>query len=33
LGPVVDFLMENDVEFRNGFNLGADVNGVATFMC
>ncbi len=28
-GPVVDFLMENDIEFRNGFYIAADINGVA----
>ena len=32
-GPVVDFLMENDVEFHNGFYIAADVKGVAPFIC
>src|SRR5262249_5417806 len=32
LGAFVDFVLENHVEFRNGFFIGSDVNGVA-FIC
>jgi hypothetical protein len=32
-GPLVDFLMENDLEFRNGFFIAMDINAVAAFIC
>ncbi len=33
LGAFVDFLMENDPEFHNGFFIAADINGVPPFLC
>src|SRR5262249_17297793 len=32
-GPVVDFLMENATEFRNGFYIAGDINAIAPFLC
>ncbi|HEY2759848.1 MAG TPA: hypothetical protein VGI75_03875, partial [Pirellulales bacterium] len=33
-GPLIDLvMMENDVEFRDGFYIAADINGVAPFIC
>ena len=32
-GPVVDFLMETDTEFRNGFYVAGDINAIAPFLC
>jgi hypothetical protein len=32
-GNFVDFLMENDPEFRNGFYIAADINGIPPFLC
>jgi hypothetical protein len=32
-GPVTDFLMENGTEFRNGFYLSTDINGITQFLC
>jgi hypothetical protein len=33
LGSFVDFLMENDPEFRNGFFIAADASAIAPFLC
>ena len=32
-GPLVDFLMENDVEFRDGLFIAMDINAIAAFIC
>jgi len=32
-GPFVDFLMENDLEFHNGFFIAMDINAIAEFIC
>jgi hypothetical protein len=33
VGPLVDFLLENDPEFRDGFYIAADINAIAPFIC
>ncbi len=32
-GPPVDYLMENDPEFHDGFYIAADVNAIPPFVC
>ncbi len=32
-GPLLDFLLENDPEFRDGIYIAADINAVAAFIC
>jgi hypothetical protein len=33
VGPLVNFLLENDPEFRDGFYIAADINAIAPFIC